>query len=216
MRPLDGPRLMPASGNNPSHLVVFLHGYGADGNDLIGLGKEWAEPLPNVAFASPNAPEPCAMSSLGKQWFSLSRRDENERSNGVESARPALDAFLDLELERHGLSPDKLVLVGFSQGTMMALHVGLRRTVPPCAIVGFSGILVLPEKLAERTGNPPVLLLHGTHDDVLPFQSLLDATNALAEAGLPCQFHIAHRIGHGIDPEGLRHSGKFIKAAISR
>ena len=145
---LDGPRLPPASGQKASHLVVFLHGYGADGDDLIGLGQEWAPYLPTVAFASPHAPEPCSMSPMGRQWFPLSRRDESERLAGVESAAPALNAFLDAELARHDLTHDKLMLVGFSQGTMMALHVLPRRDQAVAGIVGVSGRLLVPELLA--------------------------------------------------------------------
>jgi predicted esterase len=123
---IDGPRLLPKSGM-AKQLVVFLHGYGADGNDLIGIGKQWAQFLPDAVFVSPHAPEPCGGAPMGRQWFGLTFRDPNERWAGVNKARPVLDAFLDAELARHGLAEGKMALVGFSQGTMMALHAGLRR-----------------------------------------------------------------------------------------
>jgi phospholipase/carboxylesterase len=132
---LNGPRIEPRSGK-AKQLVVFLHGYGADGNDLIALGKEWQPLLPDAAFVSPNAPEPCVGAPMGRQWFNLTMRDMNERWIGVEQAAPSLQAFLDGELARLSLTPDRLALVGFSQGTMMALHVGLRRAVAPAAVVG--------------------------------------------------------------------------------
>ena len=132
MTKIDGPRLAPKSGKADA-LVVFLHGYGADGRDLIDLGQQWQNWLPNVAFVSPHAPEPCGMSPMGRQWFPLTMRDPSERWRGVVGARPSLDAFLDEELQRLNLTPDRLALVGFSQGTMMALHTGLRRAISPAA-----------------------------------------------------------------------------------
>src|SRR6266576_6789584 len=140
---LDGPRLEPRGGE-ARRLVVFLHGYGADGNDLIDIGRAWQELLPNAAFVSPHAPEPCGQAPTGRQWFPLTFRDPNERWIGVNKAAPGLERFIDAELGRHQLPPSALALVGFSQGTMMALHVGLRRPVAPMAIVGYSGICVIP------------------------------------------------------------------------
>src|SRR5919204_4347610 len=125
--PLDGPRLPPAAGGAPRQLVVFLHGYGADGNGLIGLGREWAKLLPHAAFVSPHAPEPCGASPMGRQWFDLSLGDMRMIAAGVKRAAPPLESFLDAELKRLNLGPRALALVGFSQGTMMALAVGLKR-----------------------------------------------------------------------------------------
>src|SRR5882757_7889395 len=141
---LDGPRIEPRSGT-AKQLVVFLHGYGADGNDLIDLGRAWQGLLPDAAFVSPHAPRPCGQSPMGREWFPLTFRQPNERWDGVQAAAPALNAFLDAELKRRNLPPESLALVGFSQGTMMALHIGLRRAVVSAAIVGYSGMLVVPE-----------------------------------------------------------------------
>src|SRR5271157_2599409 len=166
---LDGPRI-PASGGRATALVVFLHGYGADGNDLIEIGYQWRSLLPGAAFVSPHAPERCAASPTGRQWFALSNRPPDdpaggdERWNGVVKARGPIDAFLDAELGRLGLDESRLALVGFSQGTMMALHMGLRRRLAPAGIVGYSGMLVGAERIGEATardarGAPsPVLL----------------------------------------------------------
>jgi len=217
---LDGPRLAPRSGT-ARQLVVFLHGYGADGNDLIELGRAWQPLLPDAAFVSPHAPEPCGEAPVGRQWFALTFRDPNERWVGVNKAAPMLKRFVDAELARHKLPPPALALVGFSQGTMMALHVGLRRAVPPAAIVGYSGLLVLPPELnadafaAEIKSRPPVLLIHGDRDDLIPPQALFQSTQALAALGLAVEWHLSAGIGHGIDGEGLRHGGEFLARRIN-
>ena len=211
---MDGPRLHAKSGK-AKHLVVFLHGYGADGNDLIDLGQQWQDALPDAAFISPHAPEPCGMSPMGRQWFPLTMRDPSERWRGVVSARSALDALLDAELARLDLGPDRLALVGFSQGTMMALHIGLRRTTPPAAILGYSGELVGPEHLAEATGKPPILLVHGDRDEVIPLDAVFSSSNALGKAEIGCQFHLSIGVGHGIDGGGLHHGGLFLARALT-
>jgi phospholipase/carboxylesterase len=212
---LDGPRLEPRGGA-ARRLVVFLHGYGADGNDLIEIGRAWQQLLPDTAFVSPHAPEPCAGAPMGRQWFSLTFRDPDERWRGVNAAAPTLNQFLDAELGRRKLPPSALALVGFSQGTMMALHVGLRRPTPPAAIVGYSGLFVLPNNAApevvagEIKSRPPVLLIHGDQDELIPVQALFHATQALAALEVPTEWHISPGIGHGIDQEGLRHGGEFL------
>ena len=216
---LTGPRLAPRSGA-AKQLVVFLHGYGADGRDLIDIGKQWQRALPEAAFISPHAPEPCGMAPTGRQWFPLTMRDPHERWRGVNAAQPCLDAFLDAELEAAGLDDSKLVLVGFSQGTMMALHVGLRRKRAPAAILGFSGVLVGPEHLAGATARnakgepPPVLLIHGTADEVIPFEALFDSAEQLAKAQIPTQWHMSAGLGHGIDQAGLVHGALFLTKAL--
>jgi phospholipase/carboxylesterase len=212
---LDGPRLEPKAGP-ARRLVVFLHGYGADGNDLIDIGRAWQGLLPDTAFASPHAPEPCGQAPMGRQWFPLFTRSPNERWEGVNHAGPQLQRFLDAELARHKLAPAALALVGFSQGTMMALHVGLRRAVPPAAIVGYSGVFVLPDNAepeavaGEIVARPPVLLVHGAQDDLIPAQALFQSAQALAALAVPVEWHLSPGVGHGIDQEGLRHGGSFL------
>ena len=217
---LTGPRLAPRSGGRAKQLVVFLHGYGADGNDLIEIGRQWQRWLPDAAFVAPNAPELIPGQPMGRQWFALTFRDPHERWRGVNHAGPGLDAFLEAELARQELPPGKLALVGFSQGTMMALHVGLRRAQSPAAIVGFSGMLVMeegkgPESLKpEIRSKPPILLIHGDQDDLIPVEALFLSAEALAAADVPCEWHLSAGIGHGIDAEGLRQGGLFLTHAF--
>ena len=217
MVPLDGPRLRPASGNTPRGLVVLLHGYGSDGNDLIQLGAEWRSQLPDVVFVAPHAPEPCGQSPSGHQWFDLTFRDPGEYWRGVNAAAPALNRFLDQELARHGLAEDRMALVGFSQGTMMALHVGLRRKAACAGILGYSGALAGGEHLeAEMTARPPVLLSHGDRDDVLPFHMMFLAAQAIQAAGHGVCWHVAPGITHGIDGGSLQLGGRFLRDCLYR
>jgi phospholipase/carboxylesterase len=212
---LNGPRL-PAANGKADRLVIFCHGYGADGNDLIGLGRHWQRLLPTAAFASPHAPERCAMSPMGYQWFGITRMQPDEMLRGVERAAPILNAFIDAELARLGLDGSRLALVGFSQGTMMSLHVGLRRAAALAAIVGFSGALPGPERLpAEIVSRPPVLLVHGDADDMIPVQALHMAANGLGAAGVSVRWHVSRGVGHGIAPDGLELAGRFLADAFA-
>jgi len=211
---LSGPRLPPARGR-ATHLVVLCHGYGSDGNDLIGLAPHWQSLLPTAAFVAPNAPERCAGAPTGYQWFPISRLDPHEAQKGVEQAAPSLEAFLEAELQRLELGPDRLALVGFSQGTMMSLHVGLRGARKPAAIVGFSGMLAGVDALAKQGPDaPPVLLLHGDSDQMIPPQALFVAAGALGQAGVTVQWHLSPGLGHSIDPDGLALGGTFLAMAF--
>ncbi|MBL6853308.1 MAG: dienelactone hydrolase family protein [Alphaproteobacteria bacterium] len=211
---LSGPRLPPARGP-ATHLVVLCHGYGADGNDLIGLAPRWQRLLPTVAFSAPNAPEPVPGAPSGYQWFPIQRLDPGEMQRGVESASDLLNIFLDAELARHELPPDRLALVGFSQGTMMSLQVGLRRPVKPAAIVGYSGMLARGTELEPLPPDtPPILMVHGSDDPMIPAQAMLASVGMLGGAGAAVQWHISPGVGHGIDPQGLELGGGFLSAAF--
>lgn len=211
---LSGPR-RPATSGQTRKLVVLLHGYGANGEDLIGLAPYFARVLPDAAFVSPHAPEPCAGAPMGRQWWGISSFSAEERLKGAMRAAPLLDRFIDDELQRLRLSPSDLALVGFSQGTMMALHVGLRRERPVAAIVGYSGALVAPEALAsEARSKPPILLVHGDMDDLLPIESLFEAAQGLAAAGVPAEWHISPGVGHSIAQDGLDLGADFLARAF--
>jgi phospholipase/carboxylesterase len=215
MPALSGPSRPPASGGRPSRLVILLHGLGADGNDLIGLAPHWARLLPTAEFLSPNAPFPCDMAPYGYQWFSSQDRSPTAVLAGVRAAAPFLDAFIDTALAERGLDDGDLALVGFSQGTMMSLFVGLRRAKPAAGILGFSGRLLAPELLAsELCSRPPILLVHGTDDPLVPYESLAAAQAALTEAGVPVETLTCPGIGHSIDENGLRRGGSFLKEVL--
>jgi phospholipase/carboxylesterase len=208
---LSGPRLPPARGE-ATHLIVLAHGYGADGNDLIGLAPMWQRLLPTAAFVSPNAPQRCD-AGPGYQWFPISRLDPAEMARGVESAAATLENFLEAELARLNLTGDKLALVGFSQGTMMSLHVGLKRSVKPAAIVGYSGMLA-DQTLASAPEAPPILLVHGDADPMIPVGALFASAATLGGAGAAVQWHIARGVGHSIDETGLALGGDFLARAF--
>ena len=213
---IDGPRLPPASGGPARRLVVFLHGYGADGNDLIDLGRMFGPILPDTAFVAPHAPEPCDQSPMGRQWFPLAMGDMHLYLRGVEHAAPALQAFLDAELARLDLTDGDLALVGFSQGTMMALHVGVRRKAPIAGIVGYSGLLAGPEQLAGPGINKvPILLVHGDADPVIPVVALHAAVQSLGASGFTAEWHVSRGLAHGIDENGLRLGADFLRRVLA-
>ena len=200
---LSGHSFGPAAGGKPTALVVLLHGLGADGKDLISLAPELARTLPRAMFVSPDAPYPCDMAPYGRQWFSLQDRAPARVLEGTTMARPILDRFLDEALAVWGLKDDALALLGFSQGAMMALHAGLRRKNSPTAIISFSGALIGEVPAAPAGGYPPVLLVHGEDDPVVPFSSFRFARTTLAAAGVSVEAVSRPGLGHGIDPTGL-------------
>lgn len=204
----------PLSGNKPRQIVVLLHGYGSDANDLISLAPHWASFLPDAVFISPNAPEHCEIAPSGFQWFSLLDRAPERMLQGISEATPVLQSFISQELKTHELTESALVLVGFSQGAMMAFHAAPRRKKPCAAVIGYSGALLDPEGLRESEASSkfPVLIVHGDADPVVDFSAL-----ALAEQGfLAAGFEDVHTfprpgLGHGIDPQGLSQGGEFLQ-----
>ena len=213
---LTGPSRPPLAGGKPRLLVILLHGLGADGNDLIGLQQYWGQLLPDAEFISPNAPFPCDMAPYGYQWFSVQDRTAAAMLAGVRAAAPMLDGFIEEEMHKRGLTEADTALVGFSQGTMMSLYVGLRRAKPLAGILGYSGRLIAPELLAsELRSRPPILLVHGTHDPLVPFDSLAHAETALKTAGVPVETLACPGVEHAIDPEGLQRGGVFLRQILS-
>lgn len=213
---LSGPSRPPLAGGQPHRLVILLHGLGADGNDLIGLAQYWARLVPEAEFVSPNAPFPCDMAPYGYQWFSVQDRSPAAVLAGVRAAAPLLDAFIDDALHKRGLNESDAALVGFSQGTMMALFVGLRRAAPLAGILGYSGRLIAPDLLpGELRSRPPVLLVHGTEDPLVPFQSLAAAEAALKGADVPVETLACVGTEHSIDPKGLERGGRFLREVLS-
>lgn len=217
MAALDGPRWGPKAGGKPKLLVFLLHGYGADGNDLIDLAPHWAQAVPEALFISPHAPQPCEGGPYGRQWFSLADRRPGPLLAGAQAARPLLDELIVREAAAAGLPESAVVLMGFSQGAMMALFTGLRRKVAPAGILAFSGRLIgeelLPDEIASR---PEVLLVHGEVDEVVPVASSRAAESALRAAGVPVETLYCPRLAHGIDDAGLSTGALFLQRAAAR
>jgi phospholipase/carboxylesterase len=212
---LSGPTFGPASEGPAKQLVVLLHGVGADGDDLIGLAPILSQALPDAEFLAPNAPEPCDMAPFGYQWFSLQDRSPERIEAGVRAAAPLVDAFIDEHCQARQIAPDRVALLGFSQGCMMSLFVGLRRQSAVAAVVGYSGVLVAPQKLADEiVSRPPVLLVHGEADPVVPFQMLAAAQGGLEAVDVEVQAVGRPGLGHGIDEEGIRHGAALLHRTL--
>ncbi|MBD8878378.1 alpha/beta hydrolase [Roseibium polysiphoniae] len=212
---LNGPRLSPASGKPARQLVIILHGYGADGADLIDLGRAWSAVLPDAAFVAPDAPERLPSDMVGgRQWFALQERDLREYRIGAEASAPLLNAFIDAELNALGLSDNELAIVGFSQGAMLTLQVGLRRRHPPAALIAYSGLLPGADRLTDIQNQAPVLLIHGQDDDVVAPHHLDAASKALLGANIPVESHLLDDLGHTIDERGMVIAGRFLAKAL--
>ena len=208
---LHGPEQQAVSGK-AGKLVVFLHGYGSNGDDLISLAPYWARLLPDAAFVSPNAPFPCEMAPGGYQWFSLENRDPQAKLAGVKIAAPILDAYLDQQLTRFGLAEKDLALVGFSQGRMMSLYVAPRRKSAIAGVVGYSGALIGGQLLADEVqAKPPVLLVHGTADQMVPFDAMGMAATGLKSVGIDVVTEARPGLPHSIDEIGLQKGGAFLR-----
>lgn len=209
-----------AAKGQASDLVVFLHGYGADGADLLGLADVLGPHLPGAAFVAPDAPERCIGGGFGYQWFPIPWLDgspQEAAEAGLVAAARDLNGFLDARLEEEGLAPEQLVLIGFSQGAMMSLHVAPRRSQAVGGVVAISGRLLRPEALAaEAVVKPPVLLIHGDQDPVVPFADMGKAGDALVAAGFPTYGHVMKGTGHGIAPDGLGVALQFLKERLGR
>jgi phospholipase/carboxylesterase len=205
-QPLDGPRRGPAANGPATALVLLLHGRGADGDDLIRWAPRLARTLPHAAFVAPNAPFTSSAPPYGYEWV---RRRSGPRTpeateTGVRAVAPLLDTFIDAELASHGLDDDRLALFGFSQGCMMALHVGLRRPQPCAAILGYSGRLIAAASLPlEIAARPPVLLCHGAFDLNVPIAEQQRAAAALTAAGVSVTTIDRPYLEHALDREGI-------------
>lgn len=212
---LDGPRKGPASGRHAKHLVVLLHGVGSDGNDLAGLIPAFARALPDAAFVAPHAPFPSDLAGdterLGRQWFSLNDLTPARVEAGAREAAVILNAFIGAEAVRLSLAPDRVALVGFSQGAMMALTCAFRRMPGPGAVLAYAGVLLGPESLArELVWRPPVLLVHGTDDTTVPPGFSQAAEEKLRGHAVPVRALFRRGMGHTIDDESVGVGAAFL------
>lgn len=207
---IDGPRVAPAAGGDPRSIVILAHGYGSNGEDLISLAPYWREALPHAVFIAPNAPQPCPGAPGGYQWWPIGSVD---RTAGVKSAAPVLDAFIDAELARYGLTDERLALVGFSQGTMLSLHVALRRPRTMAGVIGYSGMLIDADE-ADIRSRPPILLVHGDADPMVPIAAFHHAEAELKRLGLEVTSHVSCGLGHSIDMDGLKLGDAFLSRVL--
>jgi phospholipase/carboxylesterase len=211
---LSGPHLLPRDGK-AQQLVLLLHGFGADGSDLIGLAPQWQPLLPQAEFLSPNAPFPCEGAPFGRQWFGFNGRSREQVLDGVKVAAGILDQYIDEILAERGMNESQLALVGFSQGAMMSLYVSLRRAKPVAGVVAYSGRLFAADRLAtEMRSKPKILLVHGDADQVVPPEAHPEAVKALQAAGVPVEPMLRPGLGHGIDGEGLARGATFLQEAF--
>ncbi|WP_424137359.1 alpha/beta hydrolase [Roseomonas chloroacetimidivorans] len=216
MAELDGPRWGPASKGKVKQIVFLLHGVGADGNDLIDLAPRWSRAVPDALFISPHAPTPYQGAPFGRQWFDLTDRTPARLKAGVRAVAPVLDVAISRECAAAGLPETHVMLMGFSQGAMTALFCGLRRATPPAAILAYSGLLLGPDSLStELRGKPPVLLVHGEVDEVVPVAGSRAAERQLRDAGVPVEAVYSPRLGHGIDDAGLAAGALFLQRAAA-
>jgi phospholipase/carboxylesterase len=214
---VNGASLQPRSGGAPRQIVLLLHGYGSSGSDMISLAPHWQDALPDALFLAPHAPQRCGMMAAGYQWWGLSGLAPQALAAGAASAAPSIDAFIDRKLAQYGLTETDLALVGFSQGTMMALHIGLRRARRVAAVVGYSGMLTGAAELArQEIEKPPVLLVHGAADPVVPLAALHEAESQLTRLGVTVKTHVSPGLGHSVDALGLALGRDFLAEVFGR
>ena len=214
---VNGASLQPRSGAPPKKIVLLLHGFGSSGTDMISLAPQWQDALPDTLFLAPHAPQRCGMMGAGYQWWGLSGFAPSALAAGAASAAPAIDAFIDRKLAQYELTDADLALVGFSQGTMMALHVALRRPRSVAAVVGYSGMLAGTVGFAHTDfSKPPVFLVHGTADPVVPVAALHMSESELKRLGVEVTTHISYGVAHSVDPVGLRLGRDFVAQAFER
>ncbi len=214
---LTGPSLQPSNDAKPQRLVILLHGYGSSGDDLISLANYWTEALPDTEFLAPNAPQMCSVNPFGQgyQWFDLTSLDLSQMVSGIQSVLSTVNTYIDQELEKRQLTESDLALVGFSQGTMVALAVGLSRPTPCAGILGYSGAFI-PDPQAQIQSYPPTFLIHGYQDGVILIDHMVESAKHLSLQGVPIQSHVCKGLAHSIDADGLALGGDFLSKHLNQ
>ena len=208
---LDSLIRKPTSGK-VKKIVLFLHGYGANGADLLSISDYWIESLPDTIFYSPNAPFSCDVNPMGYQWFKLSDRTPEELESGLEKVEPYLDNLINNLLKIHNLDISKLAVIGFSQGTILSLYSFTQKKKACAGVIGYSGLFFFNEKIKKKIKiNFPILLHHGIKDEVIDFNHSLNAENILKKIGFDVSCHIHNNLGHGIDDTALEMGKNFLK-----
>lgn len=206
----------PASGGKPDSLVIFLHGLGANGQDLLGLAYEFKAELPHTLFISPDAPFHCDMAPMGYQWFSLQEWTPEAILKGVQDATPLLRDFIESQARKYEVPMNKVALVGFSQGTMMSLYVGPRLAEQIAGIVGYSGAFIEEDGVdLSALRKPPVLLIHGMADMVVPVSAYYHARDKLEAAGFTVEGGVTPMLPHSIDMRGIHDARDFLKRVLA-
>lgn len=212
---ISGPIIEPSSENPPKQMIIFVHGYGADGNDLIGLANYFQSTLPEAIFLSPHAPEACSMNPSGYQWFDLTSTDPAVLWSKILVAADHLNEFIDSKLLEYNIAEENLALIGFSQGTMMSLHVSLRRKNTMAAVLGYSGRLIGADLLKDDLiSKPSIYLIHGDQDPMVPYQESLTAEKVLKEYSIDIKTHISEHTQHSIAEDGLRIGVDFLASKL--
>ncbi|AIL13337.1 hypothetical protein IM40_07245 [Candidatus Paracaedimonas acanthamoebae] len=209
---LTGPSLVPQNGR-AKQLVLLLHGYGANGDDLIELGHHWSSSLPDAEFLAPHAPFPCEMAALGYQWFSLTSWQPQFLLGQMQSSVPRLNKFIDESLEKRGLTDENLMIVGFSQGAMIALYTALTRPLTCAGVIGYSGALIYGEPTGQER-QPHVFLIHGDADEIVPYESMDEAQKRLASMKVPVRTYTCPAFGHGINQKGIELGRLFLRECL--
>lgn len=218
MQKLDGPFIAPKSGK-AKNLVIFLHGYGSNGDDLISLGEAWAPAMPDAAFVSPNAPAVCDAFAAGYQWFPIRAIDPAvfEREQQAAKVMPVLSNFIDEQLAKWGVDDSRLAVAGFSQGAMMAMYTMPRRSKPCAAVIGYSGMIIEPEGLkAPGIVKMPILAIHGDRDEVVPPEALNRIDAAFTAAGFEIEEIMRPTLAHGIDQFGMTRGMQFVQESFEK
>lgn len=204
------------SGDTYKNAVIFLHGYGANSNDLIGIANLWIESLPNTIFLSPNAPFECDFSPNAYQWFELTSISPDSIGDGLKKAGPYLNDYIDHVSNTFKVEEKNIFFVGFSQGTMMALYHLCKRENRCAGLLGYSGLLFENENFkSEIKSKFPIKLYHGKKDELINYQNSIEASKKLKKFGFDIDYSLSDDLGHGIDDKGIQLGLNFIKKTFN-